>query len=189
MNDPKMTKSARVNIDARLMSAYMAMGDTQNAQAIANEIKQLDPSSTIPSQMIGVGYIKSARDATTAQKYDEAFKDYDMAAAQGNPDIAVTANAEAALLVPKTPKPDFKKMQAYADKAIAVKPDDPLANYAEGIALTGQWSQSHDDAVKKKALDTLNHADSLAKAAGNEALALSIESFIKNNLAQTPAGQ
>lgn len=189
MNDPKMTKSARVNIDARLMSAYMATGDTQNAQAIANEIKQLDPSSTLPSQMIGVGYIKSARDAATAQKYDEAFKDYEMAAAQGNPDIAVTADAEAALLVPKTPKPDFKKMQAYADKAIAVKPDDPLANYAEGIALTGQWSQSHDDAVKKKALDTLNHADSLAKAAGNEALALSIETFIKNNLAQTPAGQ
>ena len=86
--------------------------------------------------------------------------------------MAVTANVQAAFLITKTSKPDYKKMQAYADKAIALKPNDPQANFAEGIALTGEWAQSHDDSQKKKALDALNQADSLAKAAGNEALAL-----------------
>jgi tetratricopeptide (TPR) repeat protein len=189
MNDPKITKAARVNIDARLMSAYLATGDSQNAQAIANEIKQIDPSSTLPGRVLGNTYLKMGVDAGTAQKYDDAFKYYDMAAAQGDPEVAVTADTEAAFLMTKTSKPDYKKMQAYADKAIAVKPDDAQANFAEGIALTGQWAQSHDDAQKKKALDALNHADTLAKSAGNEALALSIETFIKNNLTQTPAGQ
>ncbi|MGA8533093.1 MAG: energy transducer TonB [Candidatus Tumulicola sp.] len=188
MNDPKISKTNKVNVDARLMSAYLASGDSQNAQAIANEIKQLDPSSTLPGRVLGNTYLKMGVDAGTAQKYDDAFKYYDMAGAQGDPEVAVTADTEAAFLITKTPKPDYKKMQAYADKAIAIKPDDPQANFAEGIALTGLWSQSHDDAQKKKALDALNHADSLAKSAGNEALALSIETFIKNNLSQTPAG-
>jgi tetratricopeptide (TPR) repeat protein len=189
MNDPKISKAAKVNIDARLMSAYLATGDSQNAQAIANEIKQLDPSSTLPGRVLGNTYLKMGVDAGTAQKYDDAFKYYEMAAAQGDPEVSVTADTEAAFLVTKTPKPDFKKMQAYADKAIAIKPDDAQANFAEGIALTGQWAQSHDDAQKKKALDALNHADALAKTAGNEALALSIETFIKNNLSATPAGK
>ena len=189
MNDPKISKAAKVNIDARLMSAYLATGDSQGAQTIAGEIKQLDPSSTLPGRVLGNTYLKMGVDAASAQKYDDAFKYYDMAAAQGDPEVAVTADTEAAFLITKTQKPDFKKMQAYADKAIAAKPDDAQANYAEGIALTGQWAQSHDDAQKKKALDALNHADSLAKAAGNEALALSIETFIKNNLASTPGGQ
>ncbi len=189
MNDPKLSKSAKVNIDARLMSAYLATGDSQSAATIASEIKQLDPTSTLPGRVLGNTYLKMGVDAATALKYDDAFKYYEMAAAQGDAEVAVTADTEAAFLVTKTQKPDFKKMQAYADKAIAAKPDDAQANFAEGIALTGQWAQSHDDAQKKKALDALNHADSLAKTAGNEALALSIETFIKNNLAATPAAQ
>ncbi len=189
MNDPKISKAAKVNIDARLMSAYLATGDSQNAQTIANEIKQLDPTSTLPGRVLGNTYLKMGLDAATAQKYDDAFKYYDMAAAQGDPEVSVTADTEAAFLITKTPKPDYKKMQAYADKAIAIKPDDAQANFAEGIALTGQWAQGHDDAQKKKALDALNHADALAKTAGNEALALSIETFIKNNLSATPTGK
>jgi TonB family protein len=189
INDPKISKSAKVNIDARLMSAYLATGDSQGAATLAAEIKQLDPSSTLPGRVLGNTYLKMGVDAATAQKYDDAFKYYEMAAAQGDPEVGVTADTEAAFLITKTPKPDYKKMQAYADKAIALKPDDAQANFAEGIALTGQWAQSHDDAQKKKALDALNHADSLAKTAGNEALALSIETFIKNNLAATPSAQ
>jgi hypothetical protein len=76
-------------------------------------------------------------------------------------------------------------MQAYAEKALVAKPNDPQAMYALGIAQTGEWSQSHDDSMKKKALDTLTQADTLAKAAGNQQLALAIEAFIKNSLPQT----
>jgi TonB family protein len=189
MNDPKLSKAAKVNVDARLMSAYLANNDSQGAQTIAAELKQLDPSSTLPGRVLGNTYLKMGVDAGTAQKYDEAFKYYDMAAAQGDPLVSVTANVEAAFLVTKTTKPDYKKMQAYADKALAIKPDDAQANFAEGIALTGQWAQSRSDSDKKKALDALNHADQLAKTGGNEALALSIESFIKTNLGETPAGK
>jgi TonB family protein len=184
MKDPKITKSAKVNIDARLMSAYLATNNSQAAQALANEIKQLDPSSTLPGRVLGNTYLKMGVNAATAQQYDEALKNFDLAAAQGDPEVAVTANVQAAFVITKTSKPDYKKMQTYADKAIALKPDDAQANFAEGIALTGEWAQSHDDAQKKKALDALNHADSLAKAAGNEALALSIETFIKNSLGE-----
>ncbi|MEO6836251.1 MAG: hypothetical protein ABI231_10165, partial [Candidatus Tumulicola sp.] len=189
MHDPKLSKAAKVNIDARLMSAYLATNDSQGAQTLANEIKQLDPTSTLPGRVLGNSYLKLGVDAAAAQKYDEAFKNYDLAAAQGDPLVAVTADIEAAFLVAKTPKPDYKKMQAYADKAIALKPDDAQANFAEGIALTGEWAQSHSDSDKKKALDALNHADALAKSAGNEALALSVETFIKTNLGETPAGK
>ena len=63
------------------------------------------------------------------------------------------------------------------------------ANFAEGIALTAQWASSHDDGTKKKAADALDKADQQAKAEGNEALSLQIESFVKKNLNAAPAGQ
>ncbi len=189
MKDPKLSQAAKVNIDARLMTAYLANNDSAGATAIANEIKGLDPSSTLPGRVIGNSYLKMGVDAAAAQKYDEAFKNYDLAAAQGDSLVAVTANIEAAFLVAKTSKPDYKKMQAYADKAIALKPDDAQANFAEGIALTGEWAASHSDSDKQKALAALNHADQLAKTAGNEALALSVETFIKTNLGESPAGK
>lgn len=184
MNDPKLSKTSKVNIDARLMSAYSAANDSAGAAAIAAEMKRLDPSSTLSGRVMGNSYLKMGVDATQAQKYDEALKDFQQAAAQGDPEVAVTANTQAAFVIAKTSKPDYKLMQSYADKALAVKPNDAQANFAEGIALTGQWSQSHDDAQKQKATAALNKADSLAKASGNEALALSIETFIKNSLNQ-----
>jgi tetratricopeptide (TPR) repeat protein len=187
--DPKMPTNAKVAIDTSLMTAYFESNDTQNAQAMAAEIKQLDPTSTLPGQVLGNSLINAGVSAGEAKNYDEAFKDFDQAAAQGDPQVAVTAYTQAALLVSKMEKPDYKRMQAYAEKALALKPDDPMANFAEGIAFTGQWASSHDDATKKKALDSLTKADQQAKAAGNIALSLQIETFIKQNLNSAPASQ
>ena len=188
MNDPKFNKTARENIDARLMGAYLANNDTADAQAIANEIKQIDPSSTLAGRVLGNSFLKMGIDAAAAKNYPEALKNFDQAAAGGDPDVAVTADTQAAFVIAKMDKPDWKQMQSYADKAIALKPNDAPANYAEGIALTGQWAASHDDATKKKALDALNKADALAKQSGNEALSLQIETFIKQSLNATPGG-
>lgn len=188
MTDPKFNKTARENIDARLMGAYLANNDTADAQTIANEIKQMDPSSTLAGRVLGNTYLKMGIDAATAKNYPEALKNFDQAAATGDPEVAVTADTQAAFVIAKMDKPDWKQMQSYADKAIALKPNDAPANYAEGIALTGQWAASHDDASKKKALDALNKADSLAKQSGNEALSLQIETFIKQSLNATPGG-
>jgi TonB family protein len=187
--DPKTPTTAKVAIDSALMNAYLQTNDTQAEQATAAEIKQLDPNSPLPGRVMGNSFLKMGIDAANAKNYDQAFKDFDQAAAGGDPEVAVTANTQAALLVARMEKPDYKRMQAYADKALALKPNDAVANFAEGIALTGQWAQSHDDATKKKAADALTKADQQAKAEGNEALSLQIESFVKRNLNAAPAGQ
>jgi TonB family protein len=187
MNDPQFSKTAKENIEAQLMSAYLANNDTQGAESAAAQIKQLDPSSTLPSRMLGNSLLQAGVTAANGKSYTEAFKDFDEAAAQGDPAVAVTADEQAAFTIAKMDKPDYKQMQSYADKAIALKPDDAPAYFAEGISLTGQWAGSRDDNVKKKALDALNKADALAKQSGNEALSLQIESFIKTQLNATPA--
>jgi TonB family protein len=187
--DPKTPTNAKVAIDTSLMNAYMQTNNTQAMQATMAEIKQVDPTSTLPGRVLGNSLLKAGLDAANSKNYDQAFKDFDQAAAQGDPEVAVTANTQAAFLVAKTDKPDYKRMQAYADKALALKPDDAQANFAEGIALTGQWASSHDDSTKKKAVDTLTKADQQAKQEGNEALSLQIETFIKQNLNTAPAGQ
>ncbi|MBV8153002.1 MAG: energy transducer TonB [Candidatus Eremiobacteraeota bacterium] len=185
MNDPKFAKNAKVNIDARLMSAYLANNDTQDAQAVAQQIKQLDPTSTLPGRVLGNTYLKMGVDAATAKSYPDALKYFDQAVAVGDPDVQVTANVQAAFVIAKMDKPDWKQMQSYADKAVALKPDDPLANFADGVAQANLAVQSRDDSLKKKAVDTLNKADTLAKQAGMTSLSLQIESTIKS--LNTPA--
>jgi TonB family protein len=182
--DSKTPTNAKVAIDSTLLSAYTQTGDSADATAMATEIKSIDPTSTLPGRVLGNSYLTAGTAALQAKDYAGAIKDFDQAAAQGDSEVAVTANVQAAFTVIKInpEKADYKQMQAYADKALALKPDSPEANFAEGIALTGIAAGSRDDATMKKAQASLQKADQLAKAAGNEALALSIEGFIKQNL-------
>ncbi len=176
------TKS-KINLDSALMAAYQKTGDGANAAVIAAEIKKLDPSSTVPGRVIGAALLQQARDQRTAKAYDAAVKLYDQAAAAGDPLVAVTANAEAAFTLQSEPKPDYAKVKAYADKAIALNPDDALANYAEAVAYTGMFfTVTHKDADKVSANSYAQKAITAARKAGNEGLALQIESFVKTNL-------
>lgn len=189
--DPKIPVASKVNIDAELLQAYLTNNDQKDAEAVAAQIKQLDPKSTAGGRAMGASLIRSGQAAQAAKDTTTALNDYDQAAALGDPQIAVTANVAAAFAVAQSAKPDYKRMQSYADKAIALQPNDAQANFAEGIALTGQWASSHDDATKKKAADALDRADQQAKAEGNEALSLQIETFVKQNLNSSsgaPAG-
>jgi TonB family protein len=182
--DPKVPVSSKVNVDSRLLQAYIANHDTADAQAVAAQIKQLDPKSQAGSRAMGNTLLQAGQAAMQAKDTATALKDFDQAAALGDPQVAVTANVEAALTVGNSAKPDWKQVQAYAEKALAINPNDAGANYAEGVALTRQWQDGHgrDDALKKRAADALNKADQQAKSQGDESLALQIESFIKNNL-------
>ncbi len=182
MTDSKIPLASKVNIDAELLQAYLANNDEQDAQAMAAAIKQLDPTSTAGARAMGASLLKSGQAAAVAKDTATALHDYEQAAALGDTTIAVTANVLAAFAVAQSVKPDYKRMQSYADKAIAQQPDNAQANFAEGIALAGQWASSHDDGTKKKAADALANADRLAKAGGNEALSLQIETFVKQNL-------
>ncbi|HVN68203.1 MAG TPA: energy transducer TonB [Candidatus Binatia bacterium] len=190
-SDPKIPTASKINIDAELMQAYLANHDTAGAQTMAAQIKQLDPNSTAGAQSMGASLIKAGNAAVEAKDTTTALADFDQAAALGDPSISVTANTLAAFAVARSAKPDYKQMQAYADKALAIKPNDAAANFAEGIALTGQWAASHDDGTKTKASAALDKADQQARAEGDDALALQIETFVKNNLkggASAPPG-
>jgi len=188
MGDPKIPVSAKVNIDSELLEAYMATNDTAGAQSMAAQIKQLDPTSTAGAAAMAEALIKSGTAAAAAKDVPTALADFDQAAAAGVPKLAVTANTLAAFALTRTEKPDYKRMQAYAEKALATDPNNAAANFADGVALTAQWAASHDAGTKQKAADALNKADQQAKADGNEALALQIETFIKSNLNGAPAG-
>jgi tetratricopeptide (TPR) repeat protein len=178
-SDPKTTKTMKIAIDSRLLDAYIAAGDDQGAQATAAEIKTLDPSSTAIARVMGNHYLKLGSEAQQSKSYSDALKNYDLAIAQGDPQVSVTASVGAAFTVNAMDKPDYAKMKAYADKALALAPNDPAANFAEGVALTGQWAGGTDAKLKAQAQDALTKADTLAKAAGNESFALQIETFMK----------
>jgi TonB family protein len=182
ISNPKIPVPSKVNIDSELLQAYLANHDTADAQAVAAQIKQLDPGSTAGAQAMATSLINSGNAAVEAKDTATALSDFDQAAAAGDPKLAVTANTLAAFAIARGAKPDYKRMQAYAEKALATDPNNAAANFAEGIALTGQWASSHDDATKTKATAALNKADQQAKADGNDAMALQIETFIKKNL-------
>ncbi|MBV8638765.1 MAG: tetratricopeptide repeat protein [Candidatus Eremiobacteraeota bacterium] len=174
--DPK----TKVAIDRQLLSAYLATNDTAGANATTAEMKQLDPTGGSATTAVGSHYIQLGNDAMTAKNYDDALKDYDQAAATGDPKVTVTANTGAAFAILSMQKPDYQKAQSYAAKAVAAAPNDPQANYAAGVSMVGIYANSKKASDKQQALDFLNKADQAAKAAGNTALALQIENQIKN---------
>ncbi|HTC31351.1 MAG TPA: tetratricopeptide repeat protein [Candidatus Acidoferrum sp.] len=174
--DPK----AKLNIDQELLQAYLDTNDQAGANAIAAEMKTLDPSGTAPAKAVAQHYLQAGSDAMQANDYASALKDFDQAASAGSAADAVTANTFAAFAVMKMDKPDYVKAKDYATKAVAGAPQDAQANYALGIAYAGIYNSSHKADDKTQALTYLKKSDDLAKAAGNEGLALQIENQIKN---------
>ncbi|HEY5257123.1 MAG TPA: energy transducer TonB [Candidatus Baltobacteraceae bacterium] len=176
---------SKVNLDTALLEAYSQQGDSAGVQAIAAEIKQLDPTSPVPGRILGNQYLAAAFASLQALKYDDAVKNFDLAAQAGDSQVQVTAYAQASLALAEEQKPDYDKVKAYADKALAVKSDDALANFAEGVALAGQWSISksaNKADLKKQAIATCNKAEQYATAEGNNALLLKIQAFVKASL-------
>ncbi|MBV8433288.1 MAG: TonB family protein [Candidatus Eremiobacteraeota bacterium] len=173
----KASKSERENIDSELMQAALLAKDQTTAQAMADDIKQINPSSTAPARAMANYYYAEGQAASKGGKPDEAVADYEKGAA-ANPEWAVTGYTNAAFVMSQGDKPDFNKMKAEADKAIALNPNDPNANFAEGIALTQLGVQNKDAAKKQQGLEYLKKADAQAKAANNTTLAAQIENFI-----------
>lgn len=179
--DSKMTTKEKVAIDSQLMQAYLATGDQANAQTIGAEIKTLDPSSNASARVLAQADYNRADALSKAKNYPDSIKAWE-AGAQADPEpaSAVTGWAQAALLMGQLDKPDYKAMSAEADKAVAVKGDDPLANYAKGVALVNLGYQNKDEASKTSGKDYLTKADAEAKAANLTGLSLAIENFLKS---------
>jgi Flp pilus assembly protein TadD len=178
-NDPK-ANAAKLNIDQELLQAYLDTNNQAGADAIAAEMKALDPSGAGPARAIAQHYLRAGNDAMQANDAATALKDFDQAASAGSAPEAVTANTLAAFAILKMDKPDYAKAKDYATKAVAGAPQDAQANYALGIAYFGIYTSSTKSDDKTQALTYLKKSDDLAKAAGNEGLALQIENQIKN---------
>jgi tetratricopeptide (TPR) repeat protein len=193
MADPKTDLNSKVNIDAALMQAYLKANDTASMQSIKDEIMRLDPTNTTVKRMIGNQYLAAGNAASSAGKHQEAVNDFLEATKQGDKDVAVTGYASAALeentligaqKTPAVPNDYLTKMKPYADQALALNPNDALANYAFGVAMAGAWiiggKQKAD--FKNQALNALHKAKAEAQAQGNIGLALNIDNFIKQNI-------
>lgn len=190
--DPKADTKTKVAIAAQLYQAYSKAGDNASAQKTLAVIKQLDPTNSSVGTLQGNQYLQAGNTAAQAGNHAEALKDFEQAASVGSPAVQVTAYAAAALQQSallqsqKTPatKDDYAKVKAYADKALAINPNDALANFAEGIGLAGEWvvGGKSDATLKSQALAALNKAKASAQSSGNVSLSLNIDNFIKSTL-------
>jgi TonB family protein len=184
--DAKTPTGVKANIDGYLLGAYAQTGDTAKQQQISAELKQIDPNSTVGARIMGNQYLAQGNAAAQAGKHDEAIAAYLKAAQNGDTDVQVTAYTQAAFqssaAQQSSKTPDYTAMKSYADKALAAKPDDAQANFAEGVALAGQWATSGGKNADQKtqAMNYLNKAKSLAQSANNTALVLQIDNFVKS---------
>ncbi len=187
--DPKTDVKSRVNVDSELFSAYTKAGDAAQAQATMNEIKKLDPNNAAVGTIMTNSYLTQGQAAEKAGKYDEAISYFEQAAASGGKQAQVTAYTSAAFafneMLQKQKNPatvqDYAKMKGYADKAVAADPNDAQANFAQGVALGGEYlvGGKADSSLKTQALAALAKAKSGAQSSHNSALAQAIDNFVK----------
>lgn len=190
--DQKADVKSRVNVDAELFSAQTKAGDTAGAQTTMAEIKRLDPNNPAVGAIMANNLLAQGQAAQKAGKYDEAIADFEKAAASGGAQAQVTgytlaAFAQSEMLQHQKNTPtvaDYAKMKSYADKALAANPNDAQANFAQGVALGGEYivGGKSDASLKSQAIAALNKAKSEAQSSGNFSLSLSIDNFIKQSL-------
>jgi tetratricopeptide (TPR) repeat protein len=171
-SDPKMTGHNKAILAANLANAYAASGDMTKAQAAAAQSTKFDPTVTTAKAAVAEYYFKKGTDLEKAGKYADAAAQFE-AGAQESPSDAVTLYTQAALVyLNMKPNADGPKAKAEADKALAIDPSNPRANFIAGVALADQGNS-------KDALTYLNKADGAAKAANDAGLADQIEAAIK----------
>lgn len=191
-SDAKTDTKTKVAIASQLYEAYTKSGDTADAQKTLAAIKQIDPNNTSVATLQGNQYLQAGNDAAKAGNHADALKDFLQAASVGSQQVQVTAYGAAALeqnaLIQAQKSPptlaDYVKAKGYADKALAINPNDALANYGEGVALAGEWivGNKQDASLKAQSLAALNKAKAAAQSAGNFSLVLNIDNFIKSTL-------
>jgi tetratricopeptide (TPR) repeat protein len=116
-------------------------------------------------------YNDKANAAIKAGNIADAVAQFDSGAAAA-PTQAVSLYGNAALTLAKETKPDWKRVKAESDKALAIDPNDARANYTAGLALFG-------DKNPKEALVYFTKAQAAAKAGTDPELIARIELAIK----------
>jgi TonB family protein len=170
-SDSKIDAKQRATIDANLVAAYADSGEVDKAATLLQEIRQLDPSNSTAATRVTAYYSTKGDEAAKSGDQSTAASLYDKAGALGGPYAATMYTKEAFALM-QVSKPDWKAAKSAADKALALKPDDPPANLAEGVALA-------NDGKKAEAITYLQKADASAKASGDTSVAAKAEQFLK----------
>jgi tetratricopeptide (TPR) repeat protein len=171
-SDSKIGAKSRVANDVHLMQADLFAGKPDQAKQVAAEATGIDATAAASVQTAMADYyVKQAQDASSASKFSDAAGFFEQAATAA-PTLAATNYANAALSYDKAiPNPLNEKAKADADKALAADANSPVANFAEGLTLANLGK-------KTDAQTFLTKADSLAKAAGDTALAGAVEKVL-----------
>jgi tetratricopeptide (TPR) repeat protein len=127
--------TASINaIDASLATAYIFGGQTDKGVALAKALKQRDPSNTRVDDTLAAYYNQQAVSAVQAGKPDQAVAMLEQAA-QALPSRAAVLYVQEANVLSYGKTPDWKKVKAEADKALAIDPNEPRANFVAGVAV------------------------------------------------------
>lgn len=158
-------------IETNLASAYLNAGQVDKGLATAKDVNRLDPSLGAIQDSVASYYSEKATAAMSAGDRAGAIGFYESGAAAA-PKYATTFYFQAGNAMATEPKPDWKKVKAEADKALAVDPNDARANFLAGIALG-------NDKNSKDALVYLTKAQSAEKNGSDPKLASAIDDAIK----------
>lgn len=128
-------------IDANLGGAYLKTGDLTNAIASAQAARKLDASNTLATDVLATAYTQQAVKAANAGQPETAISTFETGA-QAVPARAGMLYGYAAYIMAGAKSPDWTKVKAEADKALATDPNDARANYVAGIALANQGKRT-----------------------------------------------
>lgn len=164
--------SDRVLIDLNLLSVLYASGKDDAAKPVAAEITSLDPTNVGLQNVTANHYIKLAQAADTAGNFTTGETEWEAAALAAPPQAAIFYGHAAIDEIDKKTGTDLVRAKSFADKGLAVDPNNALDNYAAGYVLAKQGK-------KADALTYLNRADAAAKTGTDSGLTSGIESLIK----------
>ena len=124
-------------IDASLVDAYLSGGQIDRGIVLAAALKRRDPSNTRIDETLLAYYNQQSIAALQAGKRDDAVADLENGARM-IPSHAVALYVQATNILSGGLSPDWKRVKAEADKALAINPNDASSNYVAGIALANQ---------------------------------------------------
>jgi len=137
----KSDQSTIDTIDSGLVTAYLLGGQPDKGLALAKEVKKRDPSNARIDDAMAGYYNQQASTAMTAGKKDQAVASLE-AGALAVPTRAALMYTQAANILAAGTSPDWKKVKAEADKALAVDPNDGHANFLAGVALANSGNKA-----------------------------------------------
>ncbi|HZO92979.1 MAG TPA: tetratricopeptide repeat protein [Candidatus Baltobacteraceae bacterium] len=153
-------------IEPALATAYVLGGQPQKGLALAQQIKQRDPSNTNVDDALSNYYMQQANAAAQAGKRDDAVTDLE-AGAKAVPSRAASMYVSAANVLAGAPTPDWKRIRAECDKALATDPTNANANYIAGIAAANSNDRTAAIAYLQKAKANAGSDTKLATNATN----------------------